>query len=729
MPPFNAEVAAMKRSQATVQEWLSSNTTIAASKTDDNGRRMFLAEEWKIAAEQVKRSGRVVPLAIICGLNHVLDEREGLTKRYQGTAVPEEQDSTAAHAYFNDCLRTALTALKSTQPRPKPLSTVLLTASPSQDLNQYQMLDTHVDKTPATSSTTTSTAIAASPFSKSQLAINAAATPKSISPRCTEEFLRYYLGDIFVARGILYHMFDDSNQDTTQILLASRCFILTSTHIIDALEAPLQILQANQTLVRSLAIELNEQAMRETSTIPSDSLSIALEELEIHASTSTEPVPLTRNNVPMTLDKSDYRGVIRTLLDAISAANLQAHQHQTTLESSVVALVYIARAMRGEANHTTAAILLTMVVDTTHNFLWATWDGGAQSAKSMVEEHMRNITGKITDSLRAPEYLNIVRHLLARDEQSAATSLTQKPPLTNLMGLLAVPALHDDALHHLPCVSAHQLLVTYQAWAEAIPVFLNNCLVLPIVLIGYKLLRQLDLITESLLLEKLLAMFEQDILERGSVSRFSTKWHSLLGGKTIGNRKKTRVAEVTEFQNAPNRIRLTGSFMLQWPCGGHLANDDYIKAVMPCIVGRAQGTTNQNRIRAKMTPHGFMPPSMQISADLSAVWNELDDALPNGLMNHLAIYSFSLSTMAAFDNKLANSSHLGVNLLPNRKIDPADAAYSGIAAMSALLAKVDKMLERGQRKELIKDAALAQLASCYQAIWFQDSVWEHLRLF
>jgi hypothetical protein len=44
---------------------------------------------------------------------------------------------------------------------------------------------------------------------------------------------------------------------------------------------------------------------------------------------------------------------------------------------------------------------------------------------------------------------------------------------------------------------------------------------------------------------------------------------------------------------------------------------------------------------------------------------------------------------------------MGLRPLPNRRIGKYDAAYSGISAVSVLLAKVDILLERGERETLV----------------------------
>jgi len=91
----------MKRQQAIVQQWLADNTTVTPSKLDDQGNPLYLASQWASAAQEACESGLKPPVAILYGLNDVLDHREGLTKWYQRHGSQEEAESNNSHSAFN----------------------------------------------------------------------------------------------------------------------------------------------------------------------------------------------------------------------------------------------------------------------------------------------------------------------------------------------------------------------------------------------------------------------------------------------------------------------------------------------------------------------------------------------------------------------------------------------------------------------------------------------------
>lgn len=92
----------MKSRQTKVQQWLSENTSIVGSKTDNQGKPVYLASQWLSAAEEAVNSGRTIPLAIIYGLNDVLAQRVQATKWFEKNGLEHDRDANISHAAFNE---------------------------------------------------------------------------------------------------------------------------------------------------------------------------------------------------------------------------------------------------------------------------------------------------------------------------------------------------------------------------------------------------------------------------------------------------------------------------------------------------------------------------------------------------------------------------------------------------------------------------------------------------
>lgn len=517
-----------------------------------------------------------------------------------------------------------------------------------------------------------------------------------------------------------------NRHDSTYLLLAQRCFVNTTVNVTNAMDRPFRILQENQGLVRSIMLELAAENMQDYDNIHPQNLKVALEELESGAPWSPDASPLTRANVPRVLDEDAYRKVVRRLLQAISAGNLREANKQKDLVASVPAMLYIAQAIRGDADRLTAALLVTIIIDTTHLYLWAE---AGPSAKWIVDGHLKRIEKKIRTSITNHHLYTTCFALVDRDEAAAATSDTGIAPMQNLLSILSLPRLGNDQtlLQHLPCVVAHQLLVVYVACAETCVVFLNNCAVFAGVLFGYKLLRQLEVLATIPLLDKLVHVFGDEVfLYQGSSSKFASKWNAVLGGKPFGKKNKQENAPVKNFVKAPNRITRAPSFLLTYPCGGHLENADYLNTVMPSMLARTEEAVDKKNLQEHMQAT-HTPISVRICADLCAAWDDCSGAFPIGLLNYFEVYTVCVDTFAKFHQALEIIQITGRLPLPNRAIDKHDAAYSGLSAFSALLTKVDALLKRGDRESLVvKDAAVEALAGCYLAAW--ESMADHERL-
>ena len=536
--------------------------------------------------------------------------------------------------------------------------------------------------------------------------------------------LRHYLSGIVAARDIIYEVWNISFKDSTFILIAARCYANTTRLITYALEA---VRSKHQYIAREITLELSAKSMEKMPGICDDSLQIALEVLEVTIFSqalpydgSREPSPAPdRNNTPQVLNKDAYRDAVVRLLSAISADDLIATNCTTSRQAqSHHALSYIARALLGERDLLTAALLITTVIDTMHIFLWASPNG--DPAAAIVKDHLGDIKTKILGSLKNPKFITTGIELQARGERAAPMSRSGVPPLENLVALVMAPKTATEYVDQLPCMAAHRVLIMFEACAEAFPVVLNNCAMVAANLYGYQLLRQLNVLKAIPLLDRLVKAFGSPIFLDGSVSKFATKWHAVLGGQVARKKKKEVPVEVTDYKKNPDRINLDSSFMLTWPDGARFLKPDHIKFIITSIMTKTHDCVDKATLRKSLEGQ-HIPLNVAVSADLSATWDECGGFLPLALINHFEFYSASLQTLAYFHRTLEtqekNVDVFGTPLLLNRPIDERDSAYSGISAFSMLLTKVDGLLAKSQRNKVLSEPAIHALAGGYRAYW------------
>jgi hypothetical protein len=440
------------------------------------------------------------------------------------------------------------------------------------------------------------------------------------------------------------------------------------------------------------------------------------------ARSSNTGVDFTRDNVLITMTNDQYRSLVRRLLLHISRADL------TSANTSMHSLFYIKEALSRENNLLTAAVLDTLIIDTTHLFLWGDW-GEEQCATSPVDKHTKRLETAVFESLAAPNYPIMCKALISRDERAAETS-QHGFELLDTFGTMCEHsggAPQTGAIASLPCVTAHVLLTMYAAYAEVVPLVLNNCLGLPMILIGYELLQQLEMLKRIPVLHKLREVFGPSTLGDGSLSRFSSKWKSLLGSKPVCTKingiARYAIPSVTDFTTAPDRITTAPSVLLAHPCGGFLDEPEFLKVKLPFVVAKFD---DKKAVEACLTKGIGAPSSLHLLADLLAIFDEWLQEVPTGLINYVEVYSLCLETFARFDKKIVS---LPRDPLPLRKTYRHNAVYSGVVAMSELLKKVDRLLKNNEKEVVVADEAVKQLAICYKGVWAHRDLFEKISLF
>ena len=98
-----------------------------------------------------------------------------------------------------------------------------------------------------------------------------------------------------------------------------------------------------------------------------------------------------------------------------------------------------------------------------------------------------------------------------RDKRAAKAETAKSDPTRPFINMFAVVDRDAepegaDLLSGIPAVTTHELLGIYPIYADVVPVVLNNCGMLAIILIGYRLLRQLEALDKPIPLLDMLSI-------------------------------------------------------------------------------------------------------------------------------------------------------------------------------------------------------------------------------
>ncbi|KAI8940344.1 hypothetical protein NX059_004037 [Plenodomus lindquistii] len=727
-----------KEKQAKVEGWLAATTSVKGSKTRDDGTVGFLVREFELAAEEVANTGRVAPLAVIRGLEEVLDLRSQLTAWYQRNGESSDVESTESHRYFIQCLQRTHALLNRMpiqrqfpQSSPSPITTLctysktLYAALASLDLSED--IPDNDDTKPAYTAPLKSETL-----SKKQLLRQGAVRLSESSHVVSEDTLRFYLGDVMGALSILYHLWTDPKRDGIAMMVLARSLLTTTQQVITYLNT--EAILAQPDLVKSVMVDLYKVELTAREYGHENGLVVALEELDhaIRDQTSrntdnTVPVAeLSAEQFPDTLSEDQYRDCVRRLLAMIRDADLRLEEKRQDVHASFAPTMYIAQALLGQANRVTAAVLLSMIVDTTHIHFRAA--GRSTALHVLVEDKLVAMKDFIAQGVQAPQYPTVTKALVARIDKIASESPDGQAPLYTLFARLEnrgrLP--HRVVLDEIPCMAVHELLVMFETYSECVPTFLNHCMAVPAMLICYRVLRQLSLLPTISVLEHLLNLLGEKLSLDGRVSRFSSLWNMLLGGKASAKKDKRgtyHVEPVTLYESAPNKLDNSHSFILRWPIGGDLIDDEEYRAkVTPLILSDIHDKDAKAEVQDILKADTLIPASLAVCAGVQGVLDECKKDVPAGFLNYAKIYTLSLHTLSKFARRVEAMAALQGNPLPQWKSTPEDGAYSGLGAISSFLKKVDLLLERNQRKVAMQDPAAKALSQSLQDTWGSQSL-------